>query len=94
MTNDDLLELGFTEVPNFNIMNAVTFDLGRRRQLSAGDIGTPNEMVFLCEVDEEDPKKITDLICVHNYDYDGFLTKEKVTGLLELLATKTRKYGK
>lgn len=90
MTNQDLLALGFKEVPNFTIMNSVYFDLGRRRQLSAGDIGTPNEMMYLCEVDEKDPRKITDLVCVHNYDYDGYLTTEKVSGLITLLTTSNK----
>lgn len=85
ITNDDLIKIGFKSIPNFTVTNSVIYDLGRNRYLSAGDVGTPNEMVFICETDAKDKNKITDTICLHNYDYDGFITEEKVKALIESL---------
>lgn len=81
MNNNDLIKLGFKEMPHFTVMNSVVYDLGRGKHLSAGCVGTPNEMVFICEVEEE----ITDCICLHNYDYDGYLTEEKIKLLIQAL---------
>ena len=85
MTNDDLIKLGFKPIPHFTVQNSVIYDLGRNRHLSAGDVGTPNEMIFIGEIDSEDDKKITDCICLHNYDYDGYVTEQKVKLLIEAL---------
>ena len=90
MTNDDLIKIGFKEIPHFTVGNMVTYDLKRKRILSAGSVGTPNEMLFICEIDEKNDKKITDLICLHNYDYDGYLTIEKVKSLIELIGHKDK----
>lgn len=96
MTNDDLIKLGFKPIPHFTVNNAVIYDLGRNRHLSAGDVGTPNEMIFIGEIDSEDDKKITDCICLHNYDYDGYVTEQKVKLLIEALTNdlwfKKREY--
>jgi len=80
-TQEELEDLGFTKLSHFTVANNLTFDLGRRRCLSIGDIGTPNEMMYLQEISSENPKEITDLVCVHNYDYDGYLTKERLESL-------------
>lgn len=86
MTNDDLIKIGFAKIPHFTIGDTVIFDLGRSRHLSASSVGTPNEMVFIGATDDDtDKKKITDLVCVHNYDYDGYLQEEKINGLIKLL---------
>jgi hypothetical protein len=82
MTNETLLNIGFNIVPHFTIGNSVTYNLGRRRFLSASSVGTPNEFLYLYETSDEDDKKITDIICLHNYDYDGYLTEEKINGLI------------
>ncbi len=89
MTNQELIDLiGFQEIPHMTVMNSVIYPLGRRRHLSVGCAGTPNEMLFICETDDKDETKVTDLICLHNYDYDGFLTIEKVKSLISVLTTK------
>lgn len=88
MTNEDLIKIGFKEIPHFTINNAVIFSLGRNRHLSAGCVGTPNEMIFICETDIKDETKITDLVCVHNYDFDGYLTERKLYSLVNILSGK------
>ena len=78
MNNDDLIKLGFIPIPHFTIGNSVTYDLGRCRLLSASSVGTPNEMIFIIQTDDDVPSKISDIICLHNYDYDGYITEEKI----------------
>lgn len=78
LIKDDLLNIEFKELPHYTVMGSVIYDLGRKRHLSVGCVGTPNEMVFICQVDNKIKEKITDLICIHNYDYDGYLTIEKL----------------
>jgi hypothetical protein len=81
MTRKELEDIGFYGLPHFTVANNLLFDLGRNRHLSIGDVGTPNEMMYLQEISSENPKEITDLVCVHNYDYDGYLTKKKLESL-------------
>jgi len=82
MKREYLIDSGFKELPHKTIGNVLIFELGRRRHLSLGSLQTPNEMLYLCEKSLNDEKEITDLICIHNYDYDGFLTTEKLDLLL------------
>lgn len=85
MKNQDLINIGFVYPKNGNqITNSVIYPLGRSRYLSVGSTGTPNEMLWIYSTDE-DTNKITDLICLHNYDYDGFLSLEKVKSLVSIL---------
>ncbi|MGK0174077.1 MAG: hypothetical protein ACI9AT_000440 [Ulvibacter sp.] len=79
---DYLRLIGFEEIPHFTVMHAMTYDLGRRRFLSVGSIATPNEMVFIKEMDHDDPRKVTDMVCLHNFDYDGYLTEEKIESII------------
>lgn len=85
MTNEDLIEIGFKKIPHFTIANSVIYPLGRHRILSAGCVGTPNEMLWICETDDQNETKITDLVCIHNWDYDGALTIEKVKTLINAI---------
>lgn len=84
MTNEDLIKIGFIETPHFTITNSVTYDIGRRRYLSAGCVGTPNEMLWLCERSDKNETKVNDLVCIHNYDYDGYLTIEKINKIISI----------
>lgn len=82
MTKKDLISFGFKELPHFTIMHSLTYDVGRNRHISIGGLRTPNEIVFLCQVDPGNDKNITDLICLHNYDHDGYITWDKMNHLL------------
>lgn len=70
LTEELLLQSGFESHQHFTVMNSKFFDLGRNRQITIGCIGTPNEMVFLQQIDV-DKRTINDLICFRNFDYDG-----------------------
>ena len=80
-----LIELGFKELPHSTITASLTYDLGRNRQLSFGSIQTPNEMLYIYEIDEKDSRKITDLVCLRNYDYDGYTTIEQIKSIITLI---------
>lgn len=81
MDKSELLAMGFQELPHWTVTESVVFDLGRSRLISVADIGRGNEMVFLCEKSKVDGN-YTDLICIHNRDYDGPLTKKAITELI------------
>lgn len=81
MTKQDARDMGFEDIPHFTVAGSLIYNLGRSRHLSFGCIGTPNEMIFICLSDNEE--KITDLVCLHNYDYDGYITKDKLTSMIE-----------
>lgn len=89
MTKQDLLRLGFTELPHMTIGDIVTYDLGNNRHLSASDIGTPNEMVCISQSEAADYRVITDAVRLHNYDYDGYLTEERVLDFIKLKKQKS-----
>lgn len=87
LTVDDLIEIGFEPIPHFTVTNAHIYKLGRHRQLSIGSVGTPNEMLWITVTSDQSEKEVTDAICLHNYDYDGYLTKEKITTLIDVIVT-------
>lgn len=85
MNKQEALEIGFKELPHFTVMDSLIFELCRNRHLSFGSIGTPNEMLWICQVDDHSRHIVTDAICLHNYDYDGFITKEKLKSLIDII---------
>ena len=74
MKKEDLLQLGFEPIPNYTVMDTLIYKLQRNRHISISNIDTPNEVVYICQVDVKYKKKITDLVCIHNYDYDGYVS--------------------
>lgn len=80
MEAEDLINIGFYHLDHYTIGNNLIYDLGRYRELSISCLGTPNEMMFILQT-EADPKEVTDIVCIHNYDYDGYLTLNKIIRL-------------
>jgi hypothetical protein len=89
MKREYLINVGFRELPHQTIGNVLIFDLGRNRHLSLSSFQTPNEVLYICERDRYNEKEITDLICIHNYDYDGYLTAEKLSLLITFFIYKS-----
>lgn len=85
LSEDDCLELGFERLSHYTVANNLIYQLGRNRHLSIGCVGTPNETLFICESDPKDYMKINDIICLHNYDYDGYITKSKLKTLISFI---------
>jgi len=84
VTRDIAKNFGFQEVPHFTIGNSLTLDLGRNRYLSLSDLDNCNCMLYLCERDEEYENEVTDIINLHNWDYDKELTVEKLENILKI----------
>lgn len=81
LTEEILLKCGFEKITHYTVMNNMTFDLDRNRYLSIGCVGTPNETLWLTSVE----KGLTeDLICLHNFDYDGKLYLHKLQNIVSI----------
>ena len=85
MNTDDLIDIGFEPISSFTIMNSFIYKLGRYKHISISNIGTTNEMVWICVRNAQNEKEITDAICIHNYDYDGFLTENKLKTIINVI---------
>lgn len=71
LTEDWLIKLGFKKEPYAIITNSYYLNVGRNRVMSVACVGTPNEMVFLSDVDNsENPTKVLNVIVLKNWDYD------------------------
>ena len=83
LEKQQLIELGFHPLDHFTVGDVLMYELYRNVNLSVSNLGTPNEMVFICESDK-DRKKVTDIVVLHNYDYDGYLTLERLKVFMAL----------
>lgn len=81
LSDADLIEIGFQNLAHFTVGQQSKYPLSRRRYLSAMCIGTPNESIWLGHKDKDGT--VTDLVCIHNYDYDGFITAERLKALID-----------
>lgn len=90
LKQEELLAIGFEKIPTFTVNNCLIYNLGRGRMLQMGNTGNCNEMLCISQLDDENDKKISDLIVLHNYDYDGFITLEKIKTLIALLTSPQR----
>ena len=88
LTEERLLKFGFEPLPFANILNSYTKSIGRNRILSVGSVATPNEMIWLCEINATDVKKIDDAICIMNYDYDKYTYAHQLQNLYFALTNK------
>ena len=86
-TREDCYELGFKELPHFTIMKSLVLDIGRGRQLSIGNLGTPNEVIVIADLEHGD--KIKDIVFLHNYDYDGALTLNRLKEIVSVIKPPT-----
>lgn len=81
LSNSDIISIGFKPSSRFAVGKQCLYQLSRSRYLSAMCIGQGNESVWLCHKGKG--SEITDIICIHNRDYDGFITLEKLKTLIE-----------
>lgn len=87
MDRSEALEIGFKESPHPTVMNTLVYDLGRRRSINLCCLGQGNEFIYLCEKSRVG-EHYTDLVCIHNYDYDGFITIERLKALIDWFGVK------
>lgn len=76
-----LLKEGFIKINTHLFSSLYEKDLGRRRKLKFSCVCTPNEVLMLSQTNHF--TKEEDLVCIHNWDYDGCLTEEKLLLLLD-----------
>lgn len=85
LTEQDLLDIGFKRTSyNVSMVQIMDYSLGRKLVLSVINVGTPNEMVMLCD-DLKHEYHVPEVIAIHNYDYDWFITKERINALINAL---------
>lgn len=83
ITERELVRMGFLQVAPHNTTRVWVRELGRDRYLLLGDVGSPNEMLFICEgALDQTP---SDAVCLHNFDFEGPLTTQKIEEFLALL---------
>lgn len=78
LTEELLLRCGFKRIQHFTVKNSLILDIGRGRELSIGDVENCNQMMY---VYKRDGDAITDIVCLHNYDYDGWLYLHQLQNL-------------
>lgn len=82
---EELIKLGFEEMPHKTIGNCIVYYIkskyDKTRILSISDLNTPNEFITIGEL-KIDNKTYEDLTVIHNYDYDGYITIERIKALL------------
>lgn len=81
LSKGDLESIGFKALKHFTVGEQSKIQLSRGRFLSAMCVGQGNESIWLGHKDNDG--EITDLVCVHNRDYDGFITLEKLKALID-----------
>lgn len=79
LTEEILIKAGGKKIPHMTVTNSILFDLDRDRFLSIGCVEDCNQMAWIQHIDG---RKVTDLVCVHNYDYDGWLYLHDLQNLI------------
>lgn len=86
LTREDLIGIGFKEMPHFTVTNMLLYDLGRDRALSIGCLGTPNEMVVIQQTCpgpmNSNTIDVMELVILRNYDYNGYTTIEDIKSII------------
>jgi len=85
LTAEILEKCGFEKHPHFTVQNERFIKIGRNRVLSVASVGTPNEMLFLTE---QEPPKVNDVICIRNYDYDGYTYLHEIQNIHHAITGK------
>lgn len=80
-TEEYLIKSGWIKRPAPVIIgDSFIMDIGRRRQLIFSNINNPNQMLAITEID--DHKAPTDIVVIHNWDYDRWITTELLEGIV------------
>ena len=82
MKRETLIQKGFVEKPHKVLTSVFILDVGRHREIKIGSFQTPNELVFIAQTYYN--TKEEHLVCVHNFDYDGYLTELKLNIIISL----------
>lgn len=82
MTEEHLIKAGFVKNPHKVLGTVYSLYVGRYRFIKISSLQTPNEIVFISQTDYN--LKEEHLVCVHNYDYDGYLDESKLNNIISI----------
>jgi predicted transcriptional regulator len=85
MTNEDFRKLGFKESTVLGT-KAMSFQLKSILEMVVENVGTNKEIVWLLDTNYS-CALVTNMVCIHDFTFDGHLTEKKVSALVELLKT-------
>lgn len=88
LTPEILEKAGFYQLPHFTVNNGWHLDIGRDRVITVACVGTPNEMIFLCE---EDKPKVKNINVLRNFDYDGKTYLHQLQNIVHSITSKELK---
>ena len=83
LNNKKLEKIGFKPVEYFTVGDNMIYKLPRYRQLSISSAGTPNEIMVINDINKDNPNIIENIIVLHNYDYDGYLSESRLNDLIK-----------
>lgn len=82
----ELIKLGFEELPHKTLGNFLIYKIiskhNKTRIISIGFLQTPNEIVSIGEL-KSNNLDYEDLTVISNFDYDGYITLERIVFLLK-----------
>lgn len=93
MTKQDLINIGFEEIPHKTITGSIIYRLPRGRELSLACFATPNEMLALKQM-AKDGIVCDSIIVLSNYDYDGYVTMDKIKSIIHGITGEVPKVKK
>ena len=85
LTKEKAIEMGFKDT-GIMIGGNLEMELGRGRYLSLAHLGGPCEMFWVCWRERD----TIDTVCLHNFDYDGQLTYDKLKLLIDFFNYKNK----
>jgi hypothetical protein len=83
-----LLDIGFV-LKEKSVVDTFTYDLGRDRVLFFSNISTQNEYGYIGQLEDNATPIYDDVVCIHNYDYDGYITIDRVMLLIYSITNKS-----
>jgi hypothetical protein len=92
MENDlkqQLLNIGFLEEVSLSTCNSLFYDLSRNRMIMITGVGTEKEIGHLCEMSYPDDETYDQMVCFHDYEFDGYITIDRVMLLIYSITNKS-----
>lgn len=89
ITKKELIEeFGFKELPHFTVHGALVLDLGRRREITFSCVESANETLL---IGDRMSNGKYECVVLSSYDYDGFITKERLKLMIDFFNTSPYK---
>lgn len=82
---EELLKLGFIENPMMTIIHCFNYFIESKyntNTVTISDLGTPNEVIAFRNGDSRLNNHKDDLVFLHNFDYHGYISLERIKSLM------------